>query len=377
MSEKRPFLLSIRGVSRRLLSAVIVVAIIVGWSRFNPYCFCAGTFVLALGVAVHFYSKGCLTRNEVITTFGPYRWVRHPFYLGNFLVDAGLCVIAANPFIALGYFILFMVGYTATMRFEENLLTGLHGEAYTEYAKRVPRLLPVRPPAKATGEGEFSWTKIIKEHELARTMRLVAYPLLFRVLFEIYEYGWAAFEKDCALNCLLLSVFLALQVIARFQNAAATKLDKVNLEAWARVGRVVRWAAPPAVAAGVFFINRPAVSGRTLWLTVGAVIVSLGVLIRIVGELVVKKDGQRPGWGRIVFNPIYFGDTLAVCGLVVLGGAYWLSAVLFSLLITTHGFMVLYEEKSGALKRPFPAALRISAAVVFYAAASALLVFKP
>ena len=255
--EDRSILLNIRGILRRFLSLAIIVLICSGWVRFDIWNFGAGCAVFLIGVIIHFYSKGCLTRNTVITAFGPYRWVRHPFYLGNLLIDSGLCIMTGNPVVFLAYFLVFLLGYTATMKHEEDLLTNIHGKAYIEYANRVPRLFPVRWPAPKTGEGFFSWEIIIREHELARTLRILGYPLLFWVLFEIrhaaenpditvinsiaggnipdfYDkiliLAATAFTKDGGVNLLILSAFVALQIIARVQDAIATKRRKADPE---------------------------------------------------------------------------------------------------------------------------------------------------
>ena len=66
-----------------------------------------GFFLLFLGSFIHFVSKGVLIRNEVLCKDGIYSIVRHPYYLANYLVDSGFCVLSGNSYLLLIYPFLF------------------------------------------------------------------------------------------------------------------------------------------------------------------------------------------------------------------------------------------------------------------------------
>jgi len=73
------------------------------------------------------------------STPGPYRWVRHPLYVG------WLTVFWATPTMTLThlFFALVTTGYIlSAIRWEERDLVGLHGSTYETYRKRVPMLIP-------------------------------------------------------------------------------------------------------------------------------------------------------------------------------------------------------------------------------------------
>lgn len=377
--KNRPFLLSIRGVLRRVLTVAIVSSIVFRWADFNAYSFFIGAGVLFLGVALHFYTKGNLTRNKIITTYGPYRFVRHPFYLANLVIDTGMCVMSNNPFVFLGYFIAFLAGYSATMKSEENHLVELHGQDYLDYVKNVPpRIFPVTFPAKPTGEGSFSFPKILREHELARSIRILVYPLLFYPVFSITSYFyagryWAAFEENLCLNCLLLSLFGGLHFIARLHDILATKLEEVDFSDHALWLKLARWIFLPLFAVGIFLMPRPLVPADYAWFYAGGAVIALGALLRVIGEVAVKKP-DKYAWTWAVFRPDFLGDVLAVAGIAIAGYAYWLAPLLCGMLATSNGFLGVLQARDG-VSRPL-GALRIPGVILAYAAAAALMAYK-
>jgi protein-S-isoprenylcysteine O-methyltransferase Ste14 len=90
--------------------------------------------VLALGTCF-----GILPEARGLVTRGPYRLVRHPLYLGELTVCAGLVLAslsALNVILGIGI----LVGQLVRMHLEEAELTASFPE-YAAYAARTPRLL--------------------------------------------------------------------------------------------------------------------------------------------------------------------------------------------------------------------------------------------
>jgi protein-S-isoprenylcysteine O-methyltransferase Ste14 len=86
-----------------------------------------------------------VTDSHELITRGPCAWVRHPIYSAmlGMLLATGIGVSRA-PAVAAAFAVA-AAGATIRIRLEENLLRETFGDAYDEYAKRVPALLP-RPP---------------------------------------------------------------------------------------------------------------------------------------------------------------------------------------------------------------------------------------
>ncbi|HIB31968.1 MAG TPA: isoprenylcysteine carboxylmethyltransferase family protein [Candidatus Marinimicrobia bacterium] len=99
-------------------------------------------------LAVTFKTLGKNLTDTVVTraahtlvTRGPYRWVRHPFYLATALAVVANTLVTANWFLALTGGITFGLLVLRT-RIEEEKLIERFGEDYKEYMKRTGRLLP-------------------------------------------------------------------------------------------------------------------------------------------------------------------------------------------------------------------------------------------
>jgi len=82
-------------------------------------------------------------REHTLVTTGPYRWVRHPFYVAAALTLLGNSLAAANWFLLGGGLLVFTLLAIRT-RIEEAELLARFGGAYEEYMGRTHRFLPRR-----------------------------------------------------------------------------------------------------------------------------------------------------------------------------------------------------------------------------------------
>lgn len=152
----------------------------------NAVWIAAGLGVFALGCAMHFWSKGVLTRNWELTTTGPYRFVRNPFYLGNILIDSGICILAESAVLLLIYVPVSLLVYFHTIRSEEQFLGETHREQFDAYVKRVPALFSWRIN-RLFGPTGFSWSIIEQEQEIPRLLRILAIPSYFLMVHAAFH----------------------------------------------------------------------------------------------------------------------------------------------------------------------------------------------
>ncbi len=80
-------------------------------------------------------------RNSTLVTTGPYRWVRHPFYVAIAMAVLANALGAANWFIFATGAVLVLLLVVRTDREEANLVARF-GEGYRAYMERTGRFVP-------------------------------------------------------------------------------------------------------------------------------------------------------------------------------------------------------------------------------------------
>ncbi len=80
-------------------------------------------------------------RSATLVTHGPYRWVRHPFYLATGMAVIALALVTANGFLAIIGTAAFLV-LVARTSIEESKLIDRFGHDYEQYMRRTGRFLP-------------------------------------------------------------------------------------------------------------------------------------------------------------------------------------------------------------------------------------------
>jgi protein-S-isoprenylcysteine O-methyltransferase Ste14 len=104
--------------------------------------------IWALGLFVNFRLQPMVddlrdkqSGSRLVTDRGPYRWIRHPLYLSSLLM------IWSNPDLTLDrllFNLLFSIWVIAAIILEERGLVATFGEAYRNYQREVPILIPWR-----------------------------------------------------------------------------------------------------------------------------------------------------------------------------------------------------------------------------------------
>ncbi len=135
--ESASTLLSFQGLIRWFFRAVFVVAI--GGMLWT---------IWALGIFVNFRLQPMVddlrdkqSVSRLVTDRGPYRWIRHPLYLSSLLM------IWSNPDLTLDrllFNLLFSIWVIVAIILEERRLVATFGEAYRNYQREVPILIPWR-----------------------------------------------------------------------------------------------------------------------------------------------------------------------------------------------------------------------------------------
>ncbi len=80
-------------------------------------------------------------RDATLVTHGPYRWVRHPFYLAFAMAVIANTLITANGFLAITGTTAFLA-IVARTPIEERKLVDRFGNDYVDFMRRTGRFLP-------------------------------------------------------------------------------------------------------------------------------------------------------------------------------------------------------------------------------------------
>jgi len=116
-----------------------------------------GLLPIVLGLALRVWAAGYLGEAgrthsisvEEVVVSGPYRYIRNPLYIGNFLLVLG-SLLALNPrwWLSAATLVLFVIEYTIISRAEQKAR-----DSY--FASRAPHLVSGVPsPSKGEGKGE-------------------------------------------------------------------------------------------------------------------------------------------------------------------------------------------------------------------------------
>jgi len=79
--------------------------------------------------------------NATLTTHGPYRWVRHPFYVTAATVMTAVTLLSANWLIGLSSLLVLSLLAIRTPK-EERMLVERFGQEYRDYMQRTGRFFP-------------------------------------------------------------------------------------------------------------------------------------------------------------------------------------------------------------------------------------------
>lgn len=92
-----------------------------------------GAVIAVAGEALRVWAAGHLEKSREVTTSGPYRFTRHPLYVGSTIMAIGFVIASHSLAVALVALVYFAVAYTAAIRREEAFLTAAFGDAYPDY----------------------------------------------------------------------------------------------------------------------------------------------------------------------------------------------------------------------------------------------------
>ncbi len=155
----------VRVLARYRVALGSAMALVTLWlARPSPTSLVMGALVAAVGAALRLWAAGHVEKSREVTSSGPYRYTRHPLYLGSTLIGVGVAMAAGHLWLGLAIVAYLASTLTAAMRAEEAHLREKFGDAYDEYvSKRTP-----------TSTRAFSWERAWRNREHHALAGLIA-----------------------------------------------------------------------------------------------------------------------------------------------------------------------------------------------------------
>lgn len=141
-----------------------------------------GAILVLAGALLRLWARGHFQRGRLFKS-GPYGVVRHPLYLGSFLIVVGvLCQLNdwVNWVVIIPLFALF---YGSAIIYEERSLEKRFGRQWQRYKSRVPAFIPWGRgwPSKARPY-RWQWNRYLRTGELITTLMILSIPFLIELL---------------------------------------------------------------------------------------------------------------------------------------------------------------------------------------------------
>ncbi|MBI3319560.1 MAG: isoprenylcysteine carboxylmethyltransferase family protein [Candidatus Omnitrophica bacterium] len=147
-----------------------------------------------------------------LITAGPYAFVRHPLYLGTFLIGTGFCVVVGNVWFGIAALAFFLIVYRRKMAQEEALIHEEWGAAYEAYHAAVPRWLPTWR-RYSMREGRWSWQGVSASKEFKTLSWIIVLLLLLYFRMEWIQEGESFLAKHWLKSVCLLGLLVVLVLL--------------------------------------------------------------------------------------------------------------------------------------------------------------------
>ena len=135
----------------------------------------AGFALAVIGQGWRIYAAGVIYKNKQLATTGAYSLVRHPLYLGNFLILAGFTLACGHWIVALLVAFFFLFYFPAAIRYEDTKLEGIFDDDWRAWSGNIPAMFPTSMKWQANTEAEWNMRQsLIRNGELFYTLYMIA-----------------------------------------------------------------------------------------------------------------------------------------------------------------------------------------------------------
>lgn len=142
---------------------LIVLLSVLGRPQYRGI-FVAGAILILVGIVVRLAASGHIKKDKTLATDGPYAYVRHPLYVGNFFILLGFA-LAAGVWWGLPLFILFWIAfYPPAIRTEDERLHRLFPPEWEAWSRETRALLPRLRPYRPGQPTQWSFSQSLRQN---------------------------------------------------------------------------------------------------------------------------------------------------------------------------------------------------------------------
>ena len=107
-----------------------------------PWALYVTTVIVVFGIGVRMWASGFIMKNKELATNGPYALVRHPLYVGNILIVYAFAGASGIWWTFVITTVFFLFYYPTAIEYEDRKLARIFGDAWQEFGKNTPALMP-------------------------------------------------------------------------------------------------------------------------------------------------------------------------------------------------------------------------------------------
>ncbi|MCX6291953.1 MAG: isoprenylcysteine carboxylmethyltransferase family protein [Bacteroidetes bacterium] len=173
-------------------------------------------FICSVGFLIRAYTigttpKGTSGRNteqqvaEQLNSTGIYSIVRHPLYLGNYLMWIGIVLYTKNFSFVIIVSLLFWIYYERIMFAEERFLERKFGEAYLQWSMKAPAFIP-RLSRFVKSNIPFSIKSVLRREYSGILATVFGFAFVNLLMHALHEHQWRL--DDCERYTLIVTTLV-------------------------------------------------------------------------------------------------------------------------------------------------------------------------
>jgi protein-S-isoprenylcysteine O-methyltransferase Ste14 len=187
--------------------------------------FCFAISLLGLGVRIYTVGhvpKGTSGRTtstpkaQELNTTGIYSIVRHPLYLGNFIIWLGIVLLVRSTLLTAACVLAYFLYYERIIIAEEGFLSQKFGAAFAQWAQKTPMVIP-RFKFWCRPAQPFSWQVVLIREYPGFLVITASFAAIEALGDRFYEGRWQLDWMWTAILCVGLLAFVILRTLKKMR----------------------------------------------------------------------------------------------------------------------------------------------------------------